>query len=155
MPCPACQRTLVVKRSRRGKFLACPGFPKCRGTLNLPACPHEGRSGKVCGQPMTEPGPEGTMVCREHSDCSAVPPPPRKAAADKADGEDAAAEAPRRKGARKATTRKATTRKATSRKTTTRKRAAPRKAAPGGPRKRAPTRKRTPRGEEPRPSDDA
>ncbi|HZL99724.1 MAG TPA: DNA topoisomerase, partial [Planctomycetota bacterium] len=54
--CPLCNRIMNIKRSRRGKFLACPGFPRCRGTLNLPSCPHTSKSGKLCGLPMTEPG---------------------------------------------------------------------------------------------------
>src|SRR6185295_12286550 len=75
--CPLCDRILNIKRSRRGKFLACPGFPRCRGTLNLPSCPHTSKSGKVCGLPMTEPGPEGTLICREHPGERLPPPPPR------------------------------------------------------------------------------
>ena len=75
--CPLCERIMNIKRSRRGKFLACPGFPRCRGTLNLPSCPHTSKSGKVCGLPMTEPGPEGTLICREHPGEKLPPPPPR------------------------------------------------------------------------------
>jgi ssDNA-binding Zn-finger/Zn-ribbon topoisomerase 1 len=75
--CPNCGRLLNVKRSRRGKFLACPGFPKCRGTLNPPACPHESRAGKLCGLPMTEPAPDGMMRCREHPESLAAPAPAR------------------------------------------------------------------------------
>lgn len=33
--CPNCQRNLVVKMGRYGKFLACPGFPECRYTRPL------------------------------------------------------------------------------------------------------------------------
>ncbi len=41
--CPECGSTLVIKMSRFGKFMACPGFPKCKFTksineLNIP-CP--------------------------------------------------------------------------------------------------------------------
>lgn len=47
--CPNCQRNLVVKMGRYGKFLACPGFPDCRYTRPLleptgvkcPDCPGE------------------------------------------------------------------------------------------------------------------
>jgi DNA topoisomerase-1 len=103
VPCPTCGRMLAVKRSRRGKFLACPGYPKCRGTLNLPACPHESRTGKVCGAPMTEPGPDGTMRCREHTDCALPPPPPRAAKEDDQDAAPAAATTRRKaKATRKA-----------------------------------------------------
>ena len=99
VPCPSCGRMLNVKRSRRGKFLACPGFPRCRGTLNLPSCPHESKGGKLCGLAMTEPGPNGTMRCKEHPQVTAVPPPPRVA---KGEGEPAAAEAPATKAPRAA-----------------------------------------------------
>ena len=33
--CPQCQRRLIYKHGRFGKFLACPGFPECRYTKNL------------------------------------------------------------------------------------------------------------------------
>src|SRR5262249_21759548 len=91
--CPLCNRIMNIKRSRRGKFLACPGFPKCRGTLNLPSCPHTSKSGKECGLPMTEPGPDGTLICREHPDQRLPPPAPRvKKGEPGADGAPAAAE---------------------------------------------------------------
>ncbi|MFH0987649.1 MAG: type I DNA topoisomerase [Patescibacteria group bacterium] len=34
-PCPKCGKKLVVRWSRYGKFLACPGFPKCKFTKSL------------------------------------------------------------------------------------------------------------------------
>ena len=43
--CDKCGRTMVVKSSRFGKFLACPGFPECKNTKPMPeneikqACP--------------------------------------------------------------------------------------------------------------------
>jgi len=77
VPCPLCGKIMNIKRSRRGKVLACPGFPRCRGTLNLPSCPHTSKGGKVCGLPMTEPGPEGTLICREHPGERLPPPAPR------------------------------------------------------------------------------
>ncbi len=99
--CPNCGRMMAIKRSRRGKFLACPGYPKCRGTLNLPSCPHVSRGGKPCGATMTEPGPDGTLLCREHPDVSLPPPAPR---AKKEGGEPAeavpAGAAPRARGGR-------------------------------------------------------
>jgi len=33
--CPNCGKTLVVKNGRRGRFLACPGYPECRYTEPL------------------------------------------------------------------------------------------------------------------------
>ena len=35
--CDKCGRTMVVKSSRFGKFLACPGFPECKNTKPMPA----------------------------------------------------------------------------------------------------------------------
>ena len=34
--CDKCGRTMVVKSSRFGKFLACPGFPECKNTKPMP-----------------------------------------------------------------------------------------------------------------------
>ena len=34
-PCEKCGRLMVVKRSKFGKFMACPGFPECRSTKPL------------------------------------------------------------------------------------------------------------------------
>jgi len=48
--CELCGRKMVVKSSRYGKFLGCPGFPECKNIKPLPVegyCP-------VCGKPMTE-----------------------------------------------------------------------------------------------------
>jgi len=33
--CEKCGKPMVVRRSRRGQFLGCSGYPKCRSTLNL------------------------------------------------------------------------------------------------------------------------
>jgi ssDNA-binding Zn-finger/Zn-ribbon topoisomerase 1 len=107
VPCPEnCGRLLNVKRSRRGKFLACPGYPKCRGTLNLPSCPHESKGGKLCGLPMTEPGPNGTMICREHPQV-ALAPPPKAARGEEKEEKEAAEAEPVKAKAGKAAPRKA------------------------------------------------
>ena len=34
--CDKCNKPMVIKDSRRGKFLGCSGFPKCRNTKPLP-----------------------------------------------------------------------------------------------------------------------
>jgi len=117
--CPDCEALLQVKRSKRGKFLACPRFPKCRGTRNLPNCPHTSRTGKLCGKPMTEPAAAGSMACKTHPDVTAVPPERKK------DADDAA---PKKKAAKR-TTRKKTTRKKATKKTAAAKAAPPPKAA--------------------------
>ncbi|MDE0519826.1 MAG: topoisomerase DNA-binding C4 zinc finger domain-containing protein, partial [Candidatus Dadabacteria bacterium] len=33
--CEKCGKPMVVRRSRRGRFLGCSGYPKCKSTLNL------------------------------------------------------------------------------------------------------------------------
>lgn len=114
VPCPDCETPLAVKRSKRGKFLACTRFPKCRGTLNLPSCPQESRTGKVCGKPMTEPVAGGKMACKAHPDVTAAPPKKAK--------KDAEGDAPKKKAATKKTSKK-TAKKASAKKKTTRKKA--------------------------------
>jgi len=48
--CPECERRMVVKWGRRGKFLSCSGFPECRHaesfTLGI-KCPEEGCEGEL------------------------------------------------------------------------------------------------------------
>ncbi len=49
--CEKCGAKMIIKDSVRGKFLACPNYPKCKNTkeygeeVKLPPCP-------VCGKPM-------------------------------------------------------------------------------------------------------
>ncbi|MCD6310288.1 MAG: type I DNA topoisomerase, partial [Candidatus Eremiobacteraeota bacterium] len=50
--CPKCGRNLVVRKSRFGKFLACPGFPDCKYTMPFQEetgihCPNENCDGIV------------------------------------------------------------------------------------------------------------
>jgi DNA topoisomerase-1 len=35
-PCPECGKPLVIRRSRRGPFVGCSGYPSCRHTESLP-----------------------------------------------------------------------------------------------------------------------
>jgi DNA topoisomerase-1 len=108
VPCPDCETDLVVKRSRRGKFLACTRYPKCRGTLSLPACTHKSRTGKACGKPMTEPKPGGKMACKAHPNVKLVPPPKKKKDAEEAEKPGAKKKATRKKTAKKASPKKPT-----------------------------------------------
>lgn len=97
VPCPDCNVDLVIKRSRRGKFLACPRFPKCRGTLSLPTCKKASRTGKLCGKPMTEPVAGGKLSCKTHPGVRLKPPQRKK---DEADAP------PKKKAVKKKATRK-------------------------------------------------
>jgi DNA topoisomerase-1 len=117
VPCPDCETPLVVKRSRRGKFLACTRFPKCRGTLSLPACTRKSRTGKACGKPMTEPVAGGKMACKVHPDVKLVPPIKKKKDEEEESG-GKAAPAPNKAARKKATKKKAASKKATSKKKT-------------------------------------
>lgn len=35
-PCPQCGKPLAIRKSRRGKFIGCTGYPNCRHTSNIP-----------------------------------------------------------------------------------------------------------------------
>ena len=35
--CPECGSKMVIRMSRRGRFLGCSGYPKCRNTMEMPA----------------------------------------------------------------------------------------------------------------------
>ncbi len=43
IPCPECGRPMAVKYGRYGRFLACTGFPECRGSL-----PYQEKTGSLC-----------------------------------------------------------------------------------------------------------
>ncbi|GJM21839.1 MAG: DNA topoisomerase 1 [Planctomycetota bacterium] len=120
VPCPDCGTDLVVKRSRRGKFLACRRFPKCRGTLSIPACTHESRTGKQCGKPLTEPVAGGKMSCKLHPDVKLAPPKKaKKGEGEEGEGEEGDAKPAKKKATRKkATRKKAARKKATTKKST-------------------------------------
>jgi DNA topoisomerase-1 len=49
-PCPDCNRPMVVKWGRRGRFISCTGFPECRHAEPFTTgvkCPGEGCSGEL------------------------------------------------------------------------------------------------------------
>ncbi len=65
-PCPICSKNMVVRKSRFGKFLACPDYPKCSGKKTMQRKPFGDGKGKdsdskpettdekcpKCGEPM-------------------------------------------------------------------------------------------------------
>lgn len=78
--CPKCGKPMAVKRSRYGKFLACSGYPDCKGSKPLPGeeprqepeetdekCPE-------CGAPMLKRvGRFGPFLsCSRYPDCKAI-----------------------------------------------------------------------------------
>ena len=36
IPCDECGKPMVIREGRRGKFLGCGDYPKCKGTKELP-----------------------------------------------------------------------------------------------------------------------
>lgn len=77
--CPNCGKTLVVKQSRRGPFLACPGYPECKHAESLPGgaaakkAPSEkvGRQCPECGKELVRrSGKRGEFVgCSGYPRC--------------------------------------------------------------------------------------
>ena len=48
--CPKCQKQLLIKWGRHGRFLSCSGFPECRFSKSFPTgvkCPEEGCGGEL------------------------------------------------------------------------------------------------------------
>lgn len=63
IPCPTCGKLMVIKKSRYGRFAACPAYPKCKTTMHIdkdnnPVMPKEDDSQPTdltcekCGAPM-------------------------------------------------------------------------------------------------------
>jgi DNA topoisomerase-1 len=78
--CEACGKPMVIKRSRRGPFLACTGYPKCKATGKLPEgikLPEKakpalfGEDCKQCGKPLViREGRRGPFVsCSGYPEC--------------------------------------------------------------------------------------
>ncbi|MCA9406514.1 MAG: topoisomerase DNA-binding C4 zinc finger domain-containing protein, partial [Candidatus Omnitrophica bacterium] len=70
--CPECQKQLVVKWGRRGKFLSCSGFPDCKHaeafTLGV-KCPAEGCTGEL----VQRKSRRGVFYgCSRYPDCTYV-----------------------------------------------------------------------------------
>jgi DNA topoisomerase I len=83
--CPECGKQLVIKLGRRGKFLACSGFPECRHTEPLPSDGTEGEAPEPvvseekcdkCGAPMLiKEGRFGKyLACSAYPECKNIQP---------------------------------------------------------------------------------
>lgn len=72
IPCEKCGRMMVVRSSRFGKFLACPGYPECKNTRPMPEdeikqpCPKCG--GKLVKR-STKVGNKKFYGCSNYPDC--------------------------------------------------------------------------------------
>ena len=83
--CPDCGKPLVIKLGRRGKFLACSGFPECRHTEPLPSEGGEAAEAEPvvseekcdkCGAPMLiKDGRYGKyLACSAYPECKNIQP---------------------------------------------------------------------------------
>jgi DNA topoisomerase-1 len=88
--CEKCGRTMVIKWGRFGKFLACPGYPECKNTKELPgngnggpeaggngngeSVAGEGQACENCGKPMVlKRGRFGPfLACSGYPECRTV-----------------------------------------------------------------------------------
>lgn len=73
VPCEHCERLMVVKQGRYGKFLACPGFPECRNTK--PLLKETGAICGKCGGSIVERRTKRGKVffgCKNYPDCDFV-----------------------------------------------------------------------------------
>ena len=70
LPCPKCDKALYLRRSGRGPWLACSGFPKCRGRQGwktLPEAQRKELEGRLAEHEKANPQPvvrkqDGTPV---------------------------------------------------------------------------------------------
>ncbi len=89
--CPKCGKPLMAREGRRGKFIGCSGYPKCRytrdaGTEDAPATAADtGEKCDKCGAPLVRRTWRGRafLACSAYPKCrnmkpdkSAPPPPP-------------------------------------------------------------------------------
>jgi DNA topoisomerase I len=82
--CEKCKSPMVLREGRRGPFLACTGYPKCRNAKNVdaqgnPIEPIEtGIKCEKCGAPMSvKPGPRGPFLgCSAYPKCRSTKPMP-------------------------------------------------------------------------------
>ena len=74
--CPKCERDLVVKWGRNGRFVACTGYPECRYTKALEAPEKTDQVCEVCGEPMVvKTGRFGRfLACSNYPDCKFTKP---------------------------------------------------------------------------------
>jgi DNA topoisomerase I len=83
--CPKCEKTLVLKWGKNGKFAACQGYPDCRftseftqdnGTITLVAQPTTDEKCATCGEPMmVKSGRFGRfLACSAYPKCKTTKP---------------------------------------------------------------------------------
>ncbi|MGA2192394.1 MAG: type I DNA topoisomerase [Nitrospirota bacterium] len=83
IPCEKCGKMMVIKWGRNGKFLACPGYPECKSTRELPenekapqAVETTDEKCPKCGSPMVvKSGRFGKfLACSAYPSCKTTKP---------------------------------------------------------------------------------
>ena len=90
---------MVIREGRRGPFLACTGYPKCKNAKDVdakgnPVQPIDsGIKCEKCGSPMTvKKGPRGPFLgCSAYPKCRSTKPVPEEMKEKLKDNADAAA----------------------------------------------------------------
>jgi DNA topoisomerase-1 len=74
--CEKCGRHMVIKWGRRGRFLACSGFPECRNSKSLEPPQESGKKCPKCGQDLLiKEGRFGRFLgCSNYPSCRHVEP---------------------------------------------------------------------------------
>jgi DNA topoisomerase-1 len=79
--CPECERPMIIRWGRRGRFLACSGFPECKGTLPLEGEEREApqqtdEQCPECSSPMViKSGRFGRfLACSQYPECKGRKP---------------------------------------------------------------------------------
>ena len=60
--CEKCGKPMVIRSGRRGKFIACSGFPRCRNTKPLPEGDEKGKGEWVLEMDCRDT--EGTIIAK-------------------------------------------------------------------------------------------
>jgi DNA topoisomerase-1 len=84
--CEKCGKPMVIREGRRGPFLACTGYPKCKNAKDVdadgnPVKPIDsGVACEKCGSPMTvKKGPRGPVLgCSAYPKCRSTKPVPEE-----------------------------------------------------------------------------
>jgi DNA topoisomerase-1 len=69
--CPNCGRAMVIKSGRRGRFLACSGYPECKTSQPLPIgvpCPRPGCTGELVER-RSNKGGKVFYSCSAYPEC--------------------------------------------------------------------------------------
>ena len=73
--CEECGKPMVIREGRRGKFMGCSGYPKCKNTAEVPAKLLEelGLSGSANGEANGHAGANGKAGGKSKADAEPLP----------------------------------------------------------------------------------